>query len=105
MDEYRHEAIDFATRKSYVTAQLLFIANMIKHNTKSSRDLLETLQGDASVIAEVPERELFNRSTLDKHSLAQMYQEQDSLTASQRRFMNEIMQTFGSIKENIDAIK
>lgn len=105
MDEYRHEAIDFATRKSYVTAQLLFIANMIKHNTKSSRDLLETLQGDASVIAEVPERELFNRSTLDKHSLAQMYQEQDSLTTSQRRFMNEIMQTFGSIKENIDAIK
>lgn len=105
MDEYRHEAIDFATRKSYVTAQLLFIANMIKHNTKSSRDLLETLQGDASVIAEVPERELFNRSTLDKHSLAQMYQEQEKLTASQRRFMDEIMQTFGSIKENIDAIK
>lgn len=105
MDEYRQEAIDFATRKSYVTAQLLFIANMIKHNTKSSRDLLETLQGDNSVIAEIPERELFNRSTLDKRSLAQMFQEQDNLTTSQRRFMDEIMRTFGSIKESIDLIK
>ena len=45
---------------------------MIKHNTRSSRELLKALKGDPSVLATVPERELFNRSTLDKKSLSKM---------------------------------
>lgn len=33
INEFKKEAIDYTTRKSYVTAQLWFVANMIKHNT------------------------------------------------------------------------
>ncbi len=33
INELRKEAIDYSTRKSYVTTKLFFIANMIKHNT------------------------------------------------------------------------
>lgn len=42
----KKEAIDYSTRKTYVTAELFYIANLVKHNTKASHDLLDTLKDD-----------------------------------------------------------
>ncbi len=75
--ELKEEAIDFTSHKSYVTANLYYIANMLKHNTTSSRELLESLReekqaGDDSCIAYVPYKELFNKSELNKISLSEM---------------------------------
>ena len=77
LKELSEEAIDFTSHKSYVTANLYFLANMLKHNTTSSRDLLNSLKdenksGDNSCIAYIPYKELFNKSELNKIPLSKM---------------------------------
>ncbi|SYW14953.1 ParA family protein [Oenococcus oeni] len=100
IDELRKEAIDYSTKKSYVTAKLFFLANMIKHNTKSSHELLKALEGDTSVLATIPEKELFNRSTLDKASLSTMAQDHKTYIG-QREFFDSMNKTFNEITEKL----
>lgn len=100
INELRKEAIDYSTRESYVTAKLFFIANMIKHNTRSSHELLRVLKGDSSVLAIIPEKELFNRSTLDKTSLSTMAKEHKTYVI-QHEFFDAINKTFKEITDNL----
>ena len=100
INELRKEAIDYSTRKSYVTTKLFFIANMIKHNTGSSRELLKALKGDPSVLATVPEKELFNRSTLDKKSLSKMAEDHKTYI-DQHEFFDSMDKTFNEITEKL----
>lgn len=105
IEELKKEAIDYSTRKSYVTAQLWFIANMIKHNTSSSHDLIKALQkehekGDNSCIAEIPEKELFNRSTLDRVSIAKMADD-PTIYNRQRDFFDRIDSIFTEITNKL----
>lgn len=77
LEDFKKEVINYQTRESYITAQMFFIANMVRHNTKSSRQLMEAVKGEKTVIEIIPERELFNRSTLDKRSLSVMKQDKE----------------------------
>ncbi|XBW67415.1 ParA family protein (plasmid) [Macrococcus psychrotolerans] len=61
-NEFKNEMIDF----SYLTANLYFIANMVKHNTKSSIEFKKVLHKIDDIIAIFPHKELFNNSTLEK---------------------------------------
>ncbi len=102
LKELSDEAIDFTTRKSYVTANLYFIANMIKHNTKSSHELLASLEeekkhNDNSCIAVVPQKELFNQTGLTKTSLSEMAKDH-TLAIRQRKFFDEIFEIFTNIE-------
>ncbi|MDU5750972.1 MAG: ParA family protein, partial [Limosilactobacillus fermentum] len=90
----------YSTRKSYVTAKLFFIANMIKHNTRSSYELLEALKDDPNVLAIVPEKELFNRSTLDKKSLSKMAEDHKTYIG-QREFFDSMNKIFNEITEKL----
>ncbi|MGN8722717.1 ParA family protein [Paenibacillus barengoltzii] len=100
--ELKKEAIDYTSRKSYVTAHLWFVGNMLKHNTKSSRDLKAALEknkrenADDSCIALIPERELFNKSTLEHKPIAKMA-ENPSVYNEQRKFFDEINTIFMTI--------
>ena len=100
INELRKEAIDYSTRKSYVTAKLFFIANMIKHNTRSSHELLEDLKDDPNVLAIVPEKELFNRSTLDKKSLSKMAEDHKTYI-DQHEFFDSMNKIFNEITEKL----
>ena len=82
-----------------------FVANMIKHNTRSSNDLMDALKterekGDNSCIAVIPEKELFNRSTLDHESIAKMAEEH-TIYNRQREFFDEIDSTFTKITDKL----
>lgn len=68
--DLKDEAIDYLTRESYFTANLYYVANMVKHNTKSSRELLEAIKDENNILAIIPEKEIFNRTTLDKKSVS-----------------------------------
>lgn len=69
-EEFQRELVDPITRKTYITAKLHFIANKIKHNTKSSRDFIEQLQQDPLTLdVIIPEKELINKSTLNREPL------------------------------------
>lgn len=66
LDEVRKDTINYATGESMVKAQVFYVANMVKHNTGISRDFLESIKQEQEAgenwIAEIPEKELFNRS-------------------------------------------
>lgn len=100
IEELRKEAIDFATRKTYVTAEVLFLLNRIRPNTRSSRELTRKTETDESIIATIPERELFNRSTLDHQDIFKLLDNPDVLT-HQRKFKDEIEAIFKQIAERI----
>ncbi|CYU23733.1 ParA family protein [Streptococcus suis] len=100
IEEFRQTAINFQTRESYITAKLLFVANMIKHNTNSSRELLERLESDDDMIGIIPAKELFNRSTLDKVPLAEM-KEDEQLYHKHKKFFDGLDFTFAGISDRI----
>ena len=98
--ELRRETIDYRTRQSLVDAKLLFVGNMIKSNTNSSHELLKVLEKDSSVIAKVPNRELFNRSTLDKVAISTMMKDK-KMQSRYGTFFNELNGIFSSITNNV----
>ena len=100
LEEFKAEAFDFKTRESYVTAELFFLGNMIKHNTKSSKELVVSLTNEENVLAMIPQKELFNRSTLDKVSLSDMMKDKD-LTRVNKEFFKDIDFTFQKITNKI----
>lgn len=95
MQQLKEEVIRVDTRESFVTAELKFLGNRIKHNTKSSSDFIEAMKKDTRTIAFIPEKELFNKSTLDHTPLTIM--EKDSKTLSKhKQFFEEINKIFSS---------
>ena len=98
--ELKWETIDYRTRQSLVDAKLLFVGNMIKNNTRSSRELVEVLQKDPSVIVKIPNRELFNRSTLDKVAISTMMKDK-KMQSRYGSFFNELNGIFCSITNNV----
>lgn len=100
LEEFKKETFDFKTRESYVTAKLLFLGNMIKHNTKSSKDLVTVIQNEEDVIAMIPQKELFNRSTLDSTSLSDMIKEKN-IYLRNKEFFNDIDSTFTRITNKL----
>ena len=103
LENFRNEVINYRTRESYITAQLYFVPNMIKHNTNSSRSLLDTLnkaEDDNTIflpgtqeVVYIPQKELFNKSTMDKQSIFEMAEDAAVLQRN-RKFFEEMDQTF-----------
>ena len=100
LEDLKAETFDYKTRESYVTAELFFLGNMIKHNTKSSKELVTILQDEENILAMIPQKELFNRSTLDKVSLSEMQQDKVLLQAN-RAFFQGMDFTFREITDKI----
>lgn len=104
LEAFRNEVINYETRQSYITTELYFVGNMVKHNTKSSREFLKSLQNDEDVIGVFPEKELFNRSTLDDLPLADM-QDNNSIYNQHKDFFDELNNTFANITTIINQEK
>lgn len=98
LDELKKEVINVMTRESFVTAKLKFLGNRVKHNTKSSKEFLKVIQEDERTIAILPEKELFNRSTLDHEPLTKM--ENDELIyRKNREFFTLLNKSFQSMTD------
>lgn len=96
LEELKAETFDYKTRESFVTAKLFFVGNMIKHNTKSSKELIEALAEEDDVIGFIPQKELFNRSTMDKISLPEM-KEDKVIYQHNKKFFDDLDVTFEEI--------
>lgn len=94
LDEVKKETINFATGESFVKAKVFYVANMIKHNTGISREFLATIekekQNGENWIAEIPEKEIFNRSIYYQVSVSRM---------------EELAKSTDPIDQNLAAIK
>ena len=106
LEAFRKDVIDYRTRESYITAKLYFLANMIRPNYGSSRELLEALgleaqeKGTNNLLGIVPAKELFNHSTIDKVSIADMKENSD-LYRKHKTFFEDLEQTFSNIYDRI----
>lgn len=100
LKDFSNEVIDYRTRESYITAELMFLANMVRHNTNSSNQFKETIEEDNSIIGLIPEKELFNRSTLDNLPISEMAKEK-SIKTRHSKFFNEIDATFETITKHL----
>ena len=96
MKQLKQDVINVETRQSFVTAELKFIGNRIKHNTKSSHEFVEQMKKDPRTIALIPEREIFNKTTLNHKPLIKMEQESNSTQRAKEFFENidNIFETF-----------
>lgn len=96
LKHFKNEVIDVKTRESYISSIPYFIGNRIRHNTKSSKEFSDKIANDEKVIALIPEKELFNRSTLDGVPLVAM--EQDTEIESRHR------EFFRSVNDSLQTI-
>ena len=96
LKQLKQDVINVETRQSFVTAELKFIGNRIKHNTKSSHEFVEQMKKDPRTIALIPEREIFNKTTLNHKPLIKMEQENNSTQRAKEFFENidNIFETF-----------
>ena len=73
---------------------------MIKHNTKSSKELLEVVNEDPEVVAVFSEKELFNKTTLETTPISQM--EKDKEYSKHLKFFKETNEAFENMKKCLD---
>lgn len=100
-DDFKKEAIDYKTMDSLVTAKLYFLANMVRKQTRSSKTLLNKIKEDhESIIGILPEKELFNRSTLDKRPISEM-EKQTAIFNKNKDFFHQVDQTFTNLKKRL----
>lgn len=116
LDEVRNDTINFATGESFVKAQVFYVANMIKHNTGISRDFLESIHKEKEAgenwIAEIPEKEIFNRSIYYQVSVSQMEnlikksadEIDDALTIVKKYASSQKPETYKEINNIFEAI-
>lgn len=100
MQQLKEDVINVESRKSFVTAQLKFIGNRIKHNTKSSKEFIAEMKKDPRTIGFVPEKELFNKSTLNHTPIVDMAKDQTILNKNRAFFAqtSEIFETFKNLQ-------
>lgn len=109
LKQLKKEAIDYRTGYSYVTAKLFFILNMLRNNTRATHELIASVKNNPDVIAKIPQREIFNRSTFDDEqtgkSTSVIDMEKDQVILAQnRKFFKTIYKIFDVIKSKIDNI-
>lgn len=109
LENLKKEAVDYNTGNSYVTAELMFLLNRVRMNTHSSRELVENSKGDDAIIATIPERELFNKSTFIEEGaeratpLIEM-EEDKKVYQRNQNFFKDIDKTFINMKEKVDTL-
>lgn len=69
VEALKKESFDYKTGESFVTAEILFIGNMIKKGNNSSDEMLEAIKDDKQIVEVIPSRELFNKSTIQKKTV------------------------------------
>lgn len=96
----RKENID-PQRNSLVTAKLFLIGNKIS-NTNLSKRFVEESSMDNEVIENIPQRELFNKSTDLSLSLSEM--EEDKRFSRYKEFLKEMNDKWNNIQKIVDNV-
>lgn len=100
MEKFRKSLFDYRTGQTYVDAKLLFVANKIQHNTSMSHDLLSHIKDDKTVVAVIPNRELFNKSTGKHLSVFAYADENTNISKEYKNLLTELPSIFNRILES-----
>lgn len=97
LEKFRKALFDYKTGETYVDAKLFFVANMVKHNTSTSRELLDHIKDDKTVMTVVPEREIFNKATTQHLSVFDFSEIDTKIAQSNKKAIVEINNSFNAI--------
>lgn len=101
LDNFKRQETDAMTGKSLVSTEFYGIANNVKHNTASSRIFLDKIKNLDEVIATVPNRELFNKATLQRTPLNEM-KDDKAIFYQNRKFFDDVEQAWQEMKSVVD---
>lgn len=98
INELKKVVVEPVTKKPYVIAEVYFIANLIKHNTTSSREFLNELEKYDDILGMINEKEVLNSSMLSKQFINDYILENKKLS-QERKFLNQLYSIFDKIIE------
>lgn len=105
LSDFRSEIFDFRTKESYITAKLFFVANKLKKNTRSSKQLLSALENENNILAYIPDREVVNQSRLQETPLSKL-KENSKIYNDYKDFFatmeNQFENMLNTLKANMD---
>ncbi|MEJ7509260.1 ParA family protein, partial [Staphylococcus simulans] len=82
----------------YVTAELFYVGNMVKHNTKSSIAFKTAIEQDQKFITYFPDKELITRSVLEKTPIVAL-QKDSKLYAKEKNFFDQFSESCKAIQD------
>lgn len=97
LEKFRKQVFNYATGETYIDAKLYFVANMIKHNTSTSHELLEHISDDENVLDYIPEKELFNKASTQHISVFDIAKNDEKTERMNKVFYQKIEQVFSNI--------
>lgn len=99
INKLKNDLIDFKTRESYVTAELYYVGNMVKHNTNSSNQFIDEMNENNKYITYFPDKELITKSVLDKKSIVEFLEDKNTFNKN-KLFFNDFIKSCEVIKES-----
>lgn len=96
LEKYRKVVINYETGKTYIDAELFFVANMVKHNTTTSHELISHISDDKSVLGIINEKELFNKSSVLHKTIFDL-KENDEVYKKNMKFYENTESVFNNI--------
>lgn len=88
INKLKNDLIDFKTRESYVTANLYYVGNMVKHNTKSSNEFINEMNKKSEYITYFPDKELITKSVLYKTPIVEFSKDKKIFQKNKTFFEN-----------------
>ena len=96
MKEFRDDAIDIRTRETMIEAKVLYLANRVKHNTRSSHEFGQLIKDIDGLVTVINEREVFNSSTMLKSPVFELIQSKRNSNA-----LDQIKDSFEKLLESV----
>ncbi|MDG5049926.1 ParA family protein [Lactococcus lactis] len=101
LEKYRKTVFNYATGETYIDAKLYFVANMVKYNTKISRDLIEHIKDEDDVLGYINEKELFNKASVNRCSIFDL-EEDKEVYKKNKSFYDSINTVFETITTKLN---
>lgn len=96
INELKKAVVNPVTKEEYVVADVYFIANLIKHNTATSKEFLEQIQKYNDILGVINEKEIINASMLEKKYVVD-YVIEKGKSRTENKFLTQLKSVFDDI--------
>lgn len=100
VEKLKKELVDPITGTEYMVARYYAVGNKVKHNTNSSREFLEFMNGLDNYLGYISEKELLNSGNLEMKTLVDMT-EDPKVYRDHREFTEQTWDLFETIKKEL----
>ncbi|EPE2272437.1 ParA family protein [Enterococcus faecalis] len=92
------------SNESYVKAQVFFIGNLIRHNTRISRQFKEAMKGNPRYLGYFHDRTAFNEAAMQRISVLDLFEQKDYQDKKYDEFKRDTIDLIDRIRETLDTL-